>query len=74
MLILNVFCSNIIQIARNITTNELANALRYGYLRGPDGLFRNPYNHGCRKNCSDFLIRGYTDDEVAWRPLQQVPM
>ncbi|TQD70573.1 hypothetical protein C1H46_043895 [Malus baccata] len=27
------------QIARNITTNELANANRYGYLRGPDGRF-----------------------------------
>ncbi|XP_070662813.1 probable protein S-acyltransferase 23 isoform X2 [Malus domestica] len=37
------------QIARNITTNELANANRYGYLRGPDGRFQNPYNHGCRK-------------------------
>ncbi|KZV17783.1 putative protein S-acyltransferase 23-like [Dorcoceras hygrometricum] len=62
-----------IQIARNITTNELANAIRYGYLRGPDGRFRNPYNHGCWKNCSDFLIHGYTnDDEVAWPSLQQV--
>ncbi|PON39771.1 Transmembrane protein [Parasponia andersonii] len=61
------------QIARNITTNELANAIRYGYLRGPDGRFRNPYNHGCQKNCADFLIRGYTDDgEIAWPPLQQV--
>ncbi|KAK9286266.1 hypothetical protein L1049_014654 [Liquidambar formosana] len=61
------------QIARNITTNELANAIRYGYLRGPDGQFRNPYNHGCRKNCADFLIQGYTnDDEIAWPPLQQV--
>ncbi|KAA8545705.1 hypothetical protein F0562_020844 [Nyssa sinensis] len=61
------------QIARNITTNELANAIRYGYLRGPDGRFRNPYNHGCRKNCADFLIKGYTDDdEIAWPPLQQV--
>lgn len=61
------------QIARNITTNELANAIRYGYLRGPDGRFRNPYNHGCRKNCADFLIQGYTDDnEIAWPPLQQV--
>ncbi|XP_050210401.1 probable protein S-acyltransferase 23 [Mercurialis annua] len=61
------------QIARNITTNELANAVRYGYLRGPDGQFRNPYNHGCRKNCADFLIQGYTDDdEIAWPPLQQV--
>ncbi|KAF4379580.1 hypothetical protein F8388_023597 [Cannabis sativa] len=61
------------QIARNITTNELANAIRYGYLRGPDGKFRNPYNHGFRKNCGDFLIKGYTDDEkIAWPPLQQV--
>lgn len=61
------------QIARNITTNELANAIRYGYLRGPDGRFRNPYNHGCRKNCADFFIKGFTDDdEIAWPPLQQV--
>ncbi|WCJ18128.1 Ankyrin repeat family protein with DHHC zinc finger domain [Euphorbia peplus] len=65
--------AQISQIARNITTNELANANRYGYLHGPDGRFRNPYNHGCLKNCGDFLIRGYTDDdELAWRPLQQV--
>lgn len=63
------------QIARNITTNELANAARYSYLRGPDGRFRNPYNHGCRKNCADFLSQGFTDDnEIAWPPLlQQVP-
>ncbi|KAL8554836.1 hypothetical protein ACS0TY_002859 [Phlomoides rotata] len=61
------------QIAKNITTNEVANAIRYGYLRGPDGRFRNPYNHGCWKNCSDFLIQGHTDDdEIAWPPLQQV--
>lgn len=61
------------QIARNITTNELANAIRYGYLRGPDGRFHNPYNHGCRKNCADFLIHGYTDDnEIAWPSLPQV--
>ncbi|XVE94066.1 hypothetical protein REPUB_Repub01dG0248400 [Reevesia pubescens] len=60
------------QIARNITTNELSNVIRYGYLRGPDGRFRNPYNHGCRKNCANFLIRGYTDDEIAWPPLERV--
>ncbi|GAY61397.1 hypothetical protein CUMW_209660 [Citrus unshiu] len=59
------------QIARNITTNELANSVRYDYLRGPDGRFRNPYNHGCQKNCADFFIHGYTnDDELAWPPLQ----
>lgn len=52
------------QISRNITTNELSNHIRYGYLHGPDGRFHNPYNHGFQKNCSDFFIRGYTDDEI----------
>lgn len=65
--------SCVMQIARNITTNEVANSSRYGYLRGPDGKFRNPYNHGCWKNCSDFVFQGYTDDnDIAWPPLQQV--
>ncbi|KAL5985614.1 hypothetical protein ACLOJK_027600 [Asimina triloba] len=50
------------QISRNITTNEMANAMRYSYLRGPGGGFRNPYDHGFRKNCSDFLINGYNED------------
>ncbi|KAL1822726.1 hypothetical protein DCAR_0310566 [Daucus carota subsp. sativus] len=50
------------QISRNITTNELANAMRYNYLKGPGGRFRNPYDHGCRKNCSDFLRTGYNED------------
>lgn len=50
------------QISRNITTNEMANAMRYGYLRGPGGRFRNPYDHGIRKNCSDFLMNGYNED------------
>ncbi|KAF5206561.1 S-acyltransferase [Thalictrum thalictroides] len=60
------------QISRNITTNELVNRARYGYLQGPDGRFRNPYNKGCLKNCSDFLVNGYTDDdEIAWPTLQQ---
>jgi hypothetical protein len=40
----------------------MANALRYSYLRGPGGRFRNPYDHGIRKNCSDFLINGYNED------------
>ncbi|MFS7933523.1 putative protein S-acyltransferase [Helianthus anomalus] len=61
------------QISRNITTNEYVNATRYGYLQGANGGFHNPYNHGFVKNCSDFLIRGYTDDEeIRWPPLQQV--
>ncbi|XP_061336393.1 probable protein S-acyltransferase 23 isoform X2 [Gastrolobium bilobum] len=60
-------------IARNLTTNEHANSSRYEYLRGADGRFRNPYNHGCWKNCSDFVFLGYTnDDDIAWPPLQQV--
>ncbi|KAL8126070.1 protein S-acyltransferase 24-like [Apium graveolens] len=50
------------QISRNITTNELANAMRYNYLKGAGGRFRNPYDHGCRKNCSDFLRTGYNED------------
>ncbi|KAJ1278231.1 hypothetical protein BS78_04G063400 [Paspalum vaginatum] len=59
------------QISRNITTNEMANALRYSYLRGPGGRFRNPYDHGVRKNCSDFLLKGYNEDtEAAAQTLQ----
>ncbi|MQL92418.1 hypothetical protein Taro_025050 [Colocasia esculenta] len=50
------------QISRNITTNEMANAMRYGYLRGSSGRFRNPYDHGIRKNCYEFLINGYNED------------
>ncbi|KAK7252246.1 hypothetical protein RIF29_36062 [Crotalaria pallida] len=60
-------------IARNLTTNEVANSSRYEYLRGPDGRFRNPYNNGCWKNCADFVLLGYTNDgDMAWPPLQQV--
>lgn len=50
------------QISQNITTNEMANALRYNYLKGPGGRFRNPYDRGFRKNCSDFLFKGYNED------------
>lgn len=50
------------QISRNITTNEMTNVMRYSYLKGPGGRFRNPYDHGCKKNCSDFLISGYNED------------
>lgn len=52
----------VLQIARNVTTNETANMLRYSYLRGPDGRFRNLFDHGCKKNCTDFLINGYNED------------
>lgn len=40
----------------------MANAMRYSYLRGPGGRFRNPYDHGIKKNCTDFLINGYNED------------
>ncbi|KAK9053429.1 hypothetical protein SSX86_030063 [Deinandra increscens subsp. villosa] len=61
------------QISRNITTNEYVNATRYMYLQGAHGGFHNPYNHGVVKNCSDFVNRGFTDDdEITWPPLQQV--
>ncbi|KAI3961688.1 hypothetical protein MKW92_031950 [Papaver armeniacum] len=49
-------------ISRNITTNEMANAMRYSYLRSSTGRFRNPYDHGIRKNCSDFVFKGYNED------------
>ncbi|GBG61551.1 hypothetical protein CBR_g22348 [Chara braunii] len=57
------------QIARNITTNEMANQHRYTYLRGPDGRFLNPFDRGCSKNCGDFLLHGVTEDVmVSWLP------
>lgn len=40
----------------------MANMMRYTYLRDSRGRFKNPYDHGLRKNCSDFLIKGYNDD------------
>ncbi|KAH7387209.1 hypothetical protein KP509_16G010800 [Ceratopteris richardii] len=51
------------QIARNITSNELANATRYTYLKGPDGRFHNPFDRGCRSNCTDFVVNGYSEDD-----------
>ncbi|CAA3021613.1 S-acyltransferase 24 [Olea europaea subsp. europaea] len=53
---------SLLLIARNITTNEMANSMLYNYLRGAGGRFRNPYDHGCKKNCSDLLINGYNED------------
>lgn len=43
------------QVARNVTTNELANWQRYRYMRGPDGSFSNPFDRGCKRNCSDTM-------------------
>ena len=46
-------CAQAMQVARNVTTNELANWPRYAYLRGPDGTFHNPFDLGCVANCND---------------------
>lgn len=59
------------QIARNITTNEAVNSSRYTYLQGPDGRFRNPYDHDIKNNCIYFLTHGYNnEDELVW-PIEQ---
>ncbi|XP_058772095.1 protein S-acyltransferase 24-like [Vicia villosa] len=50
------------QISSNITTNERLNRERYSYLKGPNGEFRNLFDHGIKKNCSNFLINGYNGD------------
>ena len=36
-----------------MTTNELANWQRYPYMRGVDGSFHNPFDRGCKRNCSE---------------------
>ena len=41
------------QVARNVTTNELSNWHRYPYLRSSDGDFHNPFDRGCKSNCSE---------------------
>nr|KJB53968.1 hypothetical protein B456_009G014100 [Gossypium raimondii] len=58
------------QISQNITTNEMANVMRYSYLRGAGGLFKNPYDHGCCKNCTDFLFKGYNEDVEACEDIE----
>ncbi|EPS74107.1 hypothetical protein M569_00641, partial [Genlisea aurea] len=56
-------CVQASQIGRNMTTNEMANLMRYSYLRGGDGRFHNPYDKGWGKNCWEFLIKGESGDE-----------
>ena len=41
------------QVARNVTTNELANWHRYKYLHAANGEFENPFDRGCMRNCTE---------------------
>eukprot|EP00803_Ostreobium_quekettii_P002329 evm.model.scf_1774.5 EVM.evm.TU.scf_1774.5 scf_1774:27209-33158(+) len=48
------------QVFRNLTTNEMANWYRYKYLRGDNGVFRNPFDRGCLLNCRDACLPSLT--------------
>lgn len=43
------------QISINLTTNERINKKRYVYLRGPSGIFLNPFDRGCLKNWLEYF-------------------
>lgn len=43
------------QVARNVTTNELANWARYRYMKDDHGDFHNPFDRGVRQNCIDTM-------------------
>jgi len=46
--VLMLTISQLVQAAQNVTTNELANAHRYAYLKAADGTFTNPFDRGSR--------------------------
>ncbi|KAJ9548705.1 hypothetical protein OSB04_021248 [Centaurea solstitialis] len=48
-------CMQISQVGRNITTNELANSMRYSYLRGPEVDSET-------RTTTDLFINGYNED------------
>lgn len=62
------------QVSRNVTTNELSNWHRYTYLHADDGDFTNPFDQGCRSNCSEVCYPDkapklvYTLDSRAKKP------
>ncbi|CAK9209241.1 unnamed protein product [Sphagnum troendelagicum] len=60
-----------VQIARNITTNEMSNAARYNYLKYSNGRFHNPFDRGVRKNCMEFLFTGFIEDVNTTAPSLQ---
>ncbi|PPD74368.1 hypothetical protein GOBAR_DD28723 [Gossypium barbadense] len=49
-------------------TNDFRNSRLLCLLGG--GLFKNPYDHGCRKNCTDFLFKGYNEDVEACEDIE----
>ncbi|CAL6334651.1 unnamed protein product [Bathycoccus prasinos] len=53
--VLLLVSSQVAQVARNITTNELMNLHRYTYLRATDGTFKNPFDKGVFKNLVSFF-------------------
>ena len=53
--VLLLVSSQLAQVARNITTNELMNLHRYAYLRAADGTFKNPFDKGVFKNVVSFF-------------------
>ncbi|CAL6272174.1 unnamed protein product [Bathycoccus prasinos] len=53
--VLLLVSSQLAQVARNITTNELMNLHRYTYLRATDGTFKNPFDKGVFKNLVSFF-------------------
>jgi palmitoyltransferase len=61
----------VLQIARNITTNEMSNAARYNYLKDSNGRFHNPFDRGFRKNCMEFLFTGFIEDVNTTAPSLQ---
>lgn len=51
----NDFFWQVNQISINLTTNERINKKRYVYLRGPSGIFLNPFDRGCLKNWLEYF-------------------
>lgn len=43
------------QISINLTTNERINKKRYVYLKGPSGIFLNPFDRGYFKNWLEYF-------------------
>jgi hypothetical protein len=53
------------QVARNVTTNELANWHRYSYLQDASGGFHNPFNRGLKGNC----LEAFSPDRTPMAPM-----